>query len=148
MLRQLLHEKRLPSLCNRPNNIHMEEKNRRDALLAAILFARRAAKAAREAPPPQPLRSPGPHPPRPIAGPHAPYMRPGLAATFLWAQFVRNKPPDTPTRRAPDPPSKRPSLPGCGTGAGGLAAEGVVRAGCFSVAAPERAAAEPFTSCW
>ena len=114
MLRQLLHEKRLPSLCNRPNNIHMEEKNRRDALLAAILFARRAAKAAREAPPPQPLRSPGPHPPRPIAGPHAPYMRPGLAATFLWAQFVRNKPPDTPTRRAPDPPAKRPSLPGCG----------------------------------
>jgi hypothetical protein len=45
-------------------------------------------------------------------------MRPGLAATFLWAQSVRNKPPDTPTRRAPDPPAKRPSLPGCGRAGG------------------------------
>ena len=105
MLRQLLHKKRSPSLCSRPNL--MEEKNRRDALLAAVRFGR-AAHAARAALATQPRPAPAAAPsqaPAPVAPVRADHL-----ASFRWAHSIRNKPPDTPTRRAPDQGAKRPSI--------------------------------------
>ena len=85
----------------------MEEKNRRDALLAAVRFGR-AAHAARLALATPPRPAPAAAPSRAPA-PSAPVRADHLAA-FRWAHSIRNKPPDTPTRRAPDPPAKRPSI--------------------------------------